>query len=609
MTGEYVSGIYTTGGTVTVDGGTVEVSFAEGKTDKLLTSTAVSTEGGNIAMAGNVRIASESLGITARSGTITIDETADVRLGRSLTESEGSVEVSENLRATGIYVNNGTITNEGTIDLLCAIDDDWNWVNRDGSAYSDFNKYNGVYVQGGSLVSEGTLNVTFTGVENEDQTSHNDDSLIASITNNPTEGEHKVSKDIYDRANQAIKDNQDSNLYQNFQTKSYAVRVEAGTNTTVSTRVIIASGEIKNEVGGGVYVGGGTVTLGKQETTNGIVSTRIEEGWRSDTYYVTLSKYIPLGSGTVTGTWSFAQPLTGGDAVKVVDGTLNVYGGKYDAAQGNGIFVSGAVSGGEGKAVNISGGTFLGYNGGYTNREVTGPAGSYGIKIIGGSVSISNGTFGASSGTSNGAAFFMGTETQTADIDITGGNYYAYNTDAVSTFRYIALNMNNVTVATTVASGTARAAVSVQNDEIYANMENRGAEITIEGGSYSSTNGYGLWYGAGIDKVAIKDGTFTGQNSSGLYFYVQPNDSNVQLSGGKYRGDGSAWGGNVLGSIQTSNLLVTTNDDGTQTLGWLYDLPKDRPNVWLGPWFCRFRLRIKPKQDLLLFGLLLFVRD
>ena len=48
MTGEYAVGVYTTGGRALVEGGSINVGFAGGKSDKLLTSAAVSTEGGDL---------------------------------------------------------------------------------------------------------------------------------------------------------------------------------------------------------------------------------------------------------------------------------------------------------------------------------------------------------------------------------------------------------------------------------------------------------------------------------------------------------------------------------------------------------------------------------
>ncbi len=513
MTGEYVSGIYTTGGTVTVDGGTVEVSFAKRKTDNLLTSTAVSTEGGKIAMAGNVRIASESLGITARSGTITIDETADVRLGRSLTESEGSVEVSENLRATGIYVNNGTITNEGTIDLLCAIDDDWNWVNRDGSAYSDFNKYNGVYVQGGSLISNGTLNVTFKGVEND---------------------EYKQS-----------------DAYLNQQTKSYAVRVEAGADTTASTKVTIASGEITNSVGGGVLVNGGAVTLGKQETTNGVTTYSGPTVQTTGNLLYANRTYPDRWdwSYVVNNSWQYMLNKSGGHAVEVSGGSLTVHGGKYTAQQGNGILIRNTSDDRTTNTVKINSGSFVGYNSGYYieydgqtplgGDRMVGPAASYGLNVMGHDldVRINGGEFGNNEGdVGNSAASFFGTpDGSRPQVAVHGGTFNANNADAISVFRFIDITFDGTAskISSNISNG-AVASLSVQDDLLYTGESDRGSTIEIQSGTFTGT-AYGIWYACGYDKLSIS-GNATIEGSTGLQVHSAPVENGIAISGGTIEG-------------------------------------------------------------------------
>ena len=541
MTGEYVSGIYTAGGTVTVDGGTVEVSFGEGKTYKLLTSTAVSTEGGKIAMAGNVRIASESLGITARSGTITIDETADVRLGRSLTESEGSVEVSENLRATGIYVNNGTITNEGTIDLLCAIDDDWNWVNRDGSAYSDFNKYNGVYVQGGSLVSEGTLNVTHTGVESDKTTG--------------------------------------AQAYLNHLIKSYAVRVEAAVSGG-KTEVSIAGGTISNSVGGGVLVNGGTVTLGKQETTNGVTT------YSGPTVQTTGTENYDFNNTDFEGNWNYKVTETGGDAVKVANGNLTIYGGEYTSKQGNGILVQQNETGTSYQA-EVYGGTFSGddvYSSNTGNDSFyTGPGASYAFKVLGGTLTIYDGIF-----TSNdGGAFVMNGEATMYGgiIAAQGATAFVTYTNATVTFDptteltvdgvlptgrtlYVSGASSGLTVEET--SGTAQK-ITINGGTFtggtyeFTDAENQAYSVQ---GSGSSRNG--IWYGNGGASLSIAGGTIVGSglnsnNTSEAYARALYLDSRVYLQAGKIQISGGTFNGGrdaiyVDATGEKGSVLIT---DGT----------------------------------------------
>ena len=103
------------------------------------------------------------------------------------------------------------------------MDNGWSWVDAQGGANTNFNKYNGIYVQGGSLVSEGTLNVTFTGVQNEE-----------------------------------------SGTYLNQQIKSYAVRVETAASGG-KTEVSIAGGTISNSVGGGEHGRGRDLSCGQLE--------------------------------------------------------------------------------------------------------------------------------------------------------------------------------------------------------------------------------------------------------------------------------------------------------------------------------------------------------
>ena len=139
----------------------------------------------------------------------------------------------EKLRATGIYVNNGSMTVEAgaSVSVYSQIDSAWKWVDADGSPQETFNQYNGVYVQGGSLACYGELNVDHTGVESDVQSGSAD------------------------------------RMYRDYIVKSYAVRVEnAGENAGENAVVEIDGGAIRNAVGGGLFVSGGSVVLG---TANG----------------------------------------------------------------------------------------------------------------------------------------------------------------------------------------------------------------------------------------------------------------------------------------------------------------------------------------------------
>lgn len=507
MTGDYVVGVYTTGGRALVEDGKINVNFAkdkEDKNDKLLTSTAVSTEGGEIYLAGELTINSASLGVTVRKveeteGSLEIADQEIKIENTTYKVVKGDVTINTPY-ATGIYVNNGNLTNKGTVTVTSSVgnekgaDNGWNWVDAQGGANTNFNKYNGIYVQGGSLISNGTLNVTHTGVENEN-----------------------------------------SGTYLDQQIKSYAVRVEAAASGG-ETEVSIAGGTISNSVGGGVYVGGGTVTLG------------VKNGNKGPTVQTTGKLLYTSWLGVVGGSWKYMLNKSGGHAVEVSGGSLTVHGGNYTAQQGNGILIRNTSQSQVTNTVMINSGSFLGYNSGYyisqnnkpleSTERMVGPAASYGLNVMGHdlNVTIEGGTFGENGNTGNSAASFFGTPGgDKSRVNVDGGTFNACNADAISVFRFIDITFDGA-VSSEVSGETDVASLSVQDDLLYTSDSNRGSTIKIQiSGTFSGT-AYGIWYGSSTDELKISDGTFQGENVSGLYFQVAPKESNVQLSGGTYQG-------------------------------------------------------------------------
>ena len=460
---------------VTVADSAIEVNFNE----SALSSSGISTEGGNIQLEGSVSVFSQGLGITARKGSINI--------------ASGTAAVTTQ-RGTGVYVNNGTLTvnEKATLSVKPTMSEN-SWVNPPGVSGDVVTHYDGVVVQGGSLVSNGTLNVTFTGLSN----------------------------DAFESGD----------TYLTQQIKSYAVRVEAASGS--DTKVTIALGRITNSVGGGVYVGGGTVTLGTEDAGNSNLSV-YTQGSSADNG----SHYV---SG---GDWQYDWTITGGHAVEVQGGSLTVNSGTYTAKMGNGILVRNLEGSDQSYTVTVNNGIFAGYNG--SGRRV-GPGAFYALKVMGGplTLNVNGGTFGKdntdNSGT-NGSAFVMGdpVNKKRATVNVTGGNYYSYQSDCFSIFRYvdIAFETENITMnAARKNNSDVFAAVAVQDDLVYNGNEHeaRGSTIEIAGGKYTGV-GYGLWYGASVDAVAVSGGTFTGTNEAGLYFGVAPNGDNVQLSGGTFYG-------------------------------------------------------------------------
>ena len=549
MTGDYVVGVYTTGGRALIEGGSIKVNFAkdkEDKNDKLLTSTAVSTEGGEIYLAGNLAIKSDSLGVTVRKveeteGSLEIADQEIKIENTTYKVAKGNVSINTP-NATAIYINNGSLTNKGTVTVTSYVgeedgtDNGWSWVDENGNAI-DFNKYNGVFVNGGSLKSEGTLNVTFTGVENE-------------------------SHDSYD----ALK------------IRSYAVRVEAAA-TGGNSEVSIAGGKISNSVGGGVYVGGGTVTLG----------VRGEGGPTIGTTGIGFGEMAEGPDGSSTSNWVYYKNQTGGHAVEVSGGDLLVYGGLFTATLGNGIL----VRGGNAWVLN---GTFQGndtaaYRLNYNGNLPAGPAAYYALKLLGGSVTTFGGTFGtytAADGTEHeagGSSAFVTGVGATATANIYGGSFVVNGQSGFSVYQNVALMFKpneKITVGegneaqtlqgSAVKVSAATTAIAIEN------TKNANVSVTINGGTFESTlkdSGQrdGIWDSNPYAKLTINQPegqttTISAQAKHGINLVYAPAIENgVTITGGTITGkqDGIYYGSN--GTAANGLLISGGTITGTGTNG------------------------------------------
>lgn len=541
VNGTYSAGVLSSAGTVNVGGAEngkpqTKITVAKSIEDGLLTSSAVSSEGGTVNLRNTVSITSDSLGITAR-GTVNV---------------EGGTTTVNTSNATGVYVNNGTLNvdEEATLDVESTVNANLEWVTPPGTGPINApNIYNGVYVQGGSLTSNGTLNVDFTGVQS-DNVGSGDNTFLS---NNPSE--------IDDRA------------YREFIVKSYAVRVEGDDSTKVS----IAAGEITNDVGGGVLVSGGTVVLG--QGTSGPTVSATGTGYYQTGFYVGWTYYSPpyRPSDSSESNWNYYVPSTGGEAVKIVGGGLLVLGGTYTAAQGNGILVNGGES-------YINGGTFESADG---NRTVAGAGASYAFKVLNGTATVYGGTFGMPSKSGSGA-FVSGspasgsTAAIYATANIYGGSFVVSddnigNGDSGGQAGFSVLKYANVYFTETLpttgislpfgVSGTvadvaivARGCAAGIAIEKTNSLSVSNATIVIDGGTYQGTRDYGgtdsVWYGNATTKLTIKSGTFTGSYRSGLYIDGDPN-SNIQISGGTFGGNSGAFSGSSLGSVTTNEIMTS----------------------------------------------------
>lgn len=371
-----------------------------------------------------------------------------------------------------------------------------------------------MFVEGGSLYANGRFNVTHRGIEND------------------------YLNDEYNSGNYT---------FLRHEIKSYAVRVTEKQGSLQQTNVFISKGTIINrklleeydsQGGGGVYVSGGTVTLGSSESANNNELQVTTEGDQlyNETYHH-VDRYQADG-------WKYYLSRTGGHAIEVQGGSLTVNSGTYTAAQGNGIFVRNTDSSAVSNQVIINGGNFYGYNTGYkldSNERKVGPGASAGLYVMGHSltVNINGGTFGSKGDVSNSAAVFFGTPGGTrAQVYIKGGNFYGSKSDVLSVFRFVdfEFNASDTTTPITVenANGNASAALSVQDDLIYTTYSGRGSTINISNGNFIAT-GAGIYYGSSVDKLIVSGGTFEGNGDYAINFAKSPGNTQVKLSGGIFR--------------------------------------------------------------------------
>lgn len=496
LKGAFCAGVLSRGGTIALGGGTeIRVSGAEGN---LLSSTAVSSEGGGlIELSGTVTIRSDSLGVTAR-GDIEVKSDAEVFVGTA----------DEKLRATGIYVNNGSMTVEAgaSVSVYSQIDSAWKWVDADGSPQETFNQYNGVYVQGGSLACYGELNVDHTGVESDVQSGSAD------------------------------------RMYRDYIVKSYAVRVEnAGENAVVE----IDGGAIRNAVGGGLFVSGGSVVLGTANGGPTIRTSGVAEEGVSETVF---------SSNLHHGNWQYAFPKKGGPAVKINGGSLSVYGGSYEAGQGDGI----AVFGGE--RVQIFGGTFVGrdsywidgsgtYYGGGNVTPRSGPAASYAFKAYGGTTEIYGGIFGTvAAGEVGSGAYVTGdSEEERARMTVAGGTFSVSDGNSGGQMGFAVGPYAEVTFGTEQGTGPflsgTEAGLTLEAHSPDGGDSAGASAVTILGGTFQSTlindeekRSNGIYYNNPNAALSVSGGTIFGAQDAGLCLAAAPMAGKVNIAGGELTG-------------------------------------------------------------------------
>lgn len=494
--GSSASGVITAqGGNVSAEVLDVDIRTKANAGSEQLTTTAVSTQNGSVSL-GEATINTDSLGITAQGGNVT------VRTALTLNSERG----------TAVYVNGGDLSfgENSVVKIESVIDGNCAWGTTD-RPYS----YDGVYVHGGSLIAAGSFNVTHTGIENDrgQYTGNNGDTL-----------------------------------FREYQIRSFAVRVES--SSSASSTVSIRSGDIRNSVGGGIYVSAGgaytvNVSLGDEASGSGPSITTSGSALHEDVYdagRLGMQDNIPnIPISGAASNWAYCLSRTGGHAAEVNGGALTVYGGTYSAAQGDGILVKSGTA-------NIYGGSFSG-NDVYLSDggTVAGPAASYAFKMYGGEANVYAGTFGSRNGSGSGAFIMGNSASDMGRANIYGGTFTVGGQSGFSVYDYADLLFaphggENGRGGDITVSGLA-CAIAVENRTAV-------AEIKIRGGSFSSTGsggGYdGIWYSNPNAGLVISGGTFRGSAKHGLNFATWPRAGVVSISGGTFIGYGSnvAIGGN-----------------------------------------------------------------
>lgn len=509
-------GIYTAGGSVSVSGRLdMDISISSKVDHSVLSSTAISTVGGDISLS-EAQINTDSLGITSQGGSVDVS---------------GEIVINST-RGTAVYVNGGNLDLQGDAEITSTIVGNTSWGGTDISVpYS----YDGVFVDGGSLTSTGMFKVTHKGVENDNQSG-----LGA------------------------------SSLYRQFTVKSFAVRVQAG--SSADSNVSISSARIYNAVGGGIYVSGSdtrtaNVSLGNETSAEIFIATT------GNTLY---DEYFSVKDGNANN-WNYKQSKTGGHAVEVNGGTLNIYGGSYSAAQGEGILVKNGTA-------NIYGGEFFG-NDSYDEKgngdgPIAGPAASYSFKVFGGTANVYGGTFGKADSSGSGAFVMGNSSTDFAEANIYGGTFVVGGQAGFSVYDYA-----NISFAPRGGDDGKGGDIRVSGYNVGMAIENSEADVSINiaGGEFYSQNRDwngscdGIWYSNSNAKLVVSGGIFTGSARSGIYFEKAPNSEKVSISGGQFNGVGGGGLGASSGSLNVGDIVAsghtlysgTTAIESSRPVSWL----------------------------------------
>ena len=638
VTGTSSSCIYAHGGTINYTSqGTNDLLSATMSgsisSDDRITSAAISAVAGSILITGGASVSSDGLGITTSTGTDASASGSGGKFTYTARTADDALNVTSTY-GTAMYIDgSATITGTATITSQALNGTQYTFVEVDKDKPPI---YDALRLNNGGLTTSGNFTVNHTGLGAAvyiKSGSFKAESGIVDITNNMMGFSYMDDSISYDgvyvggsldasAANFKVThtgiENQEPSgnaftLHETYTLTSYAIRVVASGSDTVT----INKGLITNTVGGGVYVSGGIVTLGSDETnsptvrtTGGFNNNDDLYAWQGASYNTNSGEWELLQAiNGYAKNWPYRLSKTGGNAVEIAGGNLTINSGIFEANQGNGIVVRG------GTAI-VYDGTFYG-NDVYTsleNNSVAGPGASYAFKVYGGEANIYGGTFGRnSSGAYSGGsgAFIMGivesegetTVTNYGKANIYGGTFEVNGQAGFSIYQYATVVFgvqggNNDGI--TVKGGVTAMAIEKEHQT--------DSSITIYGGTFEGKNSSGdvdgIWYGNGAVSLTIAGGTFTGNVRSGLYFYVSPSSGRVQLSDGTFiNSSNSSFNGIAsqpavnYGDILTDGYTAMGSENGTggEKLGsedwfgnWNWNDVNDRGGTLFNRYYYRY---------------------
>ena len=288
------------------------------------------------------------------------------------------------------------------------------------------------------------------------------------------------------------------------------------------------------------------------------------------------SDYVHVSSGDTN--WSTRMPETGGHAVQVEGGEVNIYNGSYTADFGNGIMITNG-------SINVYNGTFIGGDG--TNNSITasdgdrpcGAAASYCLKVCGGTANIYNGVFGSAvrkdqngnyivenSNVSSSGAFIMGTSADSrGEANIYNGTFNVAGQSAFAVYKYatVTFGEENEDSDIYVRGFAAGITVEIAREPVYNSNGgltytydynnrtynvNKGTidtaiELRIYDGefrAYRSNGGDGIWFGDTYAETYIYGGDYYGETRYGLNIA----GGTIQCTEGTFYGTERAISGN-----------------------------------------------------------------